>query len=228
MATNYTLTITADSYAQLRKDIAELAEQHGLLTQEAVVDAAPASITAVDDQHMPDPKADEKQAEGPQKQDTAAEEPVQGNAAEDAEELVWYHQPDAKKLWQETEQPRRKGIYKLHEKTAKDLLAKYAEEESHDVDSSGESESEAEVQEEKQSEPVPETDESDTAGGETEQPEEVTLDDVRQAVMAFAKANGNPQGKALVAKYGAGKISEIPQSEWAALRDEALAGAGGA
>lgn len=55
-------------------------------------------------------------------------------------------------------------------------------------------------------------------------PAEHTLDDVRDAVMAYAKANGNVKGKKLVEKYGATKLSDVPADKWADLFAEATAG----
>lgn len=39
--------------------------------------------------------------------------------------LVWYHKPETKEVWQEEETGKRKGIVKVAEKTAQDLIAKY-------------------------------------------------------------------------------------------------------
>lgn len=64
------------------------------------------STTAVDDQHKPDPEGRGKS------------EP----------ELVWYHKPESREVWQEPEQGRRKGIVKIDESTAERLQKKYADE----------------------------------------------------------------------------------------------------
>lgn len=72
----------------------------------AANDAAPGAGPAVpDDNQKP---ADKKQAAEP--------------------ELVWYHKPETREVWQEPEQGRRKGITKVDEATAEKLKAKYAEE----------------------------------------------------------------------------------------------------
>lgn len=218
MPINHSINITADTYAELREAIAELAEQHGVAVGRTSAPAEPKahphsadtpSTTAVDDQDAPEPEP----------------EPADEPAAEDAQpELVWYHQPDERAVWQEEKQGRRKGIYQINEKTAKEMLAQYDAEEAARADYTKDAdEPQAENEAGEQSEPAPAAEETPDPSDDEETPK-LTLDDVRHAVMAFAKANGNPQGKALVEKYGASKISEIPENEWPALYDEAKAG----
>lgn len=85
----------------------------GQFTAPAANDSA--STTAVDDQEKPDPAASEKS------------EPA----------LVWYHKPEARQVWQEPEQGRRKGITKVDEGTAQRLIAKYADGDDLDMDFGG-------------------------------------------------------------------------------------------
>lgn len=211
--TNYELNIHAESYPELRAAIRQIAEEHGILEQYALT-------AVVNDEQTPDPQVDERVEEAPtaeaQVEEAPAEEPVETTQAEAAPELIWYHKPETREVWQEEEAGRRKGIYKVDEATAAKLQAEYAK-------ASGD-----ETAEEEQA--AEETAEEEQAAEETVEEEQAaektppTLDQLRQAVMAYAKENGNAKGKALVEKYGASKISEVPQNQWPALMAEAEEG----
>lgn len=59
---------------------------------------------------------------------TAPAKSEPNKAQADEPELVWYHKPETKEVWQEPEQGRRKGITKIDESTAERLIAQYEEE----------------------------------------------------------------------------------------------------
>lgn len=193
--TNYELNLHAESYPELREAIRELAEEHGILggTLPAHTATSPAA------QAEEAPAAQEKAPEVQQREPSA---PAESREPNPDGSMTWYHCPEEKAVWKEPEAGRRRGVYKVDEKTAHDLLAKYEEEEAAE-----------EVVEEPAEDPEQHAAEEEAAPAKQSKPK-VTLEEVRQAVMAFAKEHGNARGKDLVEGYGVKKISDLPEDKW--------------
>lgn len=84
------------------------------------------------------------------------------------------------------------------------------------------------VQSEPQTDLTPQ-DAPQTANGQPETPAEasriVTLEDARNALMALTKAlnDGNATSKAILAEFGANKMSDLKESDYAAVEAKAQA-----
>lgn len=232
--TNYELTVYAESYPELRQAIRTLAEEHDVLGGFTnPVDPEPDAL------QEPGPSADEREE--------ALDEAPAGAPVDDSVVMAWYHKPDTREVWQEPETGRRKGIYKVDEKTAQELHSKYAAEQREQQEQGEEktlreptedaedtpaddgeavgSEEEKQESEAAEEKPVseahdPEAVEEEEEPAPAEEPE-LTLDDVRQAVMEYAKARGATKGKALVEKFGVKKISELSADQYPAIYAEA-------
>lgn len=64
-------------------------------------------------------------SEGDEKKAAAALSATEGDEKKVEPGLVWYHKPETREVWQEEDAGRRKGIFKVAEATAQDLISKY-------------------------------------------------------------------------------------------------------
>lgn len=200
--THLTLQLEANSHSELRDQVRRVAEDMGLLSGR--------STPAV---HTPEPDAEPAETQTKYERDTQGERDTG-----DDEPLVWYHKPDSQEVWQEPEQKRRKGIVKVDEGTAARLIADYDAAKGDGEDDAPGEDTSSKGEESGSTTSAGEDDEpGDWEDDTPEEGEDVTLDDVKKAVGAFAQENGNKAGKDLVASFGVAKLSELEPEQYAAV-----------
>lgn len=69
-------------------------------------------------------------------------------------------------------------------------------------------------------EPFPEQAEESSAPETSDNPASYTIEQVRAAFTKYAKTNGKAAAKELLTKYGAGKVTELKESDYAAVMKE--------
>ena len=201
--TYITMTLEAPSHADLREQVRRVAEDMGLLRGQSTPAVNPTTPAA--EQGEPEQNR-EPEAQAQDEKDTDPNVP-----------LVWYHKPESQEVWQEPEQKRRKGIVKVDEATAERLIADYDAAAAGAADDKGDSEDQGNLPLEGEHQPANEEDDEPGDWDETPADEDVTLDDVKKAVGAYAQENGNKSGKDLVASFGVAKLSELDPEQYAAV-----------